>query len=164
MNYQDTWKYKGIFEKNKIEIKLEQISKETSKENFWKDQIKVKNVLKEKKFFEHLIETYKRFQKEIKNLKDLYTLGYEEKNDEIIHDCKLKLSDLYKDLKKLEVSCFLSGENDSLDIYLEVHAGAGGTESQAGLKCWEMYLKWLIKRNFLEIISEQSEEAELNQF
>ena len=29
-----------------------------------------------------------------------------------------------------EINCFLSGENDDLDIYLEIHAGAGGTESQ----------------------------------
>ena len=43
---------------------------------------------------------------------------------------KQKLAQLLKDIKKLEVGCFLSGENDALNIYLEVHAGAGGTESQ----------------------------------
>ena len=32
--------------------------------------------------------------------------------------------------KKSEINCFLSGENDDYDIYLEIHAGAGGTESQ----------------------------------
>ena len=32
--------------------------------------------------------------------------------------------------KKSEINCFLSGENDGLNIYLEIHAGAGGTESQ----------------------------------
>ena len=52
------------------------------------------------------------------------------KNEEIIKDCETKLGELLKDLKKLEVTCFLSGENDALDIYLEIHAGAGGTESQ----------------------------------
>ena len=50
-------------------------------------------------------------------------MGNEEKNDEIIKDCEIKLTELLKDLKKLEVNCFLSGENDDLDIYLEIHAG-----------------------------------------
>ena len=60
------------------------------------------------------------------------------------------------------MSCFLSGENDSLDIYLEVHAGAGGTESQDWAEMLRrMYLKWFDKKKFsYEIISEhRGEEA-----
>ena len=36
----------------------------------------------------------------------------------------------FKRIKKSEINCFLSGENDDLNIFLEIHAGAGGTESQ----------------------------------
>ncbi len=60
------------------------------------------------------------------------------------------------------MSCFLSGENDSLDIYREVHAGAGGTESQDWAEMLRrMYLKWFDKKKFsYEIISEhRGEEA-----
>jgi peptide chain release factor 2 len=61
-----------------------------------------------------------------------------------------------KKIKKTEISCFLSGENDSLDIYLEIHAGAGGTESQDWAEMLRrMYLKWFDKKSFsCEIISE----------
>ena len=73
----------------------------------------------------------------------------EEKNDEIINDCEKKIYEIYKEAKKLEVTCFLSGENDSLDIYLEVHAGAGGTESQDWAEMLRrMYLKWFDKKIF----------------
>jgi peptide chain release factor 2 len=50
----------------------------------------------------------------------------------------------------------LSGENDSLNIYLEIHAGAGGTESQDWAEMLrKMYLKWFEKKSFKsEIISE----------
>ncbi len=50
----------------------------------------------------------------------------------------------------------MSGENDHLDIYLEIHAGAGGTESQDWAEMLRrMYLKWFDKKNFkYEIISE----------
>ncbi len=152
----------GIFEKNNIIKKLEIILKKTSKENFWKDQKNVKNILKEKNFYEELISSYKNFNNDIKNLKDLNALGNEEKNEEIIKDCETKLGELLKDLKKLEVTCFLSGENDALDIYLEIHAGAGGTESQDWAEMLRrMYLKWFDKKKYsYEIISEhKGEEA-----
>ena len=89
-------------------------------------------------------------------------MGNEEQNEEIIKDCNLKIEEIYNDVKKLEVSCFLSGENDSLDIYLEVHAGAGGTESQDWAEMLRrMYLKWFDKKKFTyQIISEhRGEEA-----
>ena len=50
----------------------------------------------------------------------------------------------------------MSAENDTLDIYLEIHAGAGGTESQDWAEMLrKMYLKWFDKKSFYcEIISE----------
>ena len=51
---------------------------------------------------------------------------------------------------------FLSGENDDYNIYLEIHAGAGGTESQDWADMLRrMYLKWFDKKKFnYEVISE----------
>ena len=86
----------------------------------------------------------------------------EEKNDEILKDCEKKINLIFNDLKKNEINCFLSGENDGLDIYLEIHAGAGGTESQDWAEMLRrMYLKWFDKKSFsYEIISEhKGEEA-----
>ena len=48
----------------------------------------------------------------------------------VIKDCEKKINLILNQIKKIEVSCFLSEENDHLDTYLEIHAGAGGTESQ----------------------------------
>jgi len=94
--------------------------------------------------------------KSLVNLKDIYNLGVEESNEEIILDCLKKIEEIIKIIKKTEVCCFLSGENDTLDIYLEIHAGAGGTESQDWAEMLrKMYLKWFDKRSFIsEIISE----------
>ena len=117
---------------------------------------KVKKILKEKNFYSNLISSYKNIDKDFNNLKDLYSLGNEEKDEEIIMIVNLKLAKLFKDIKKLEVACFLSGENDALNIYLEVHAGAGGTESQDWAEMLRrMYIKWFDKKKFsYEIISE----------
>ena len=53
------------------------------------------------------------------------------------------------ELKKTESKCFLSDENDNLDCYLEIHAGAGGTESQDWANMLRrMYLRWADKKNY----------------
>ena len=74
----------------------------------------------------------------------------------------IKLRKFTKKYKKSEISCFLSGENDDLNIYLEIHAGAGGTESQDWVDMLRrMYMKWFEKKKFkYKIISEhKGEEA-----
>ena len=74
----------------------------------------------------------------------------------VIKDCEKKANLLLREIKKIEVSCFLSGENDHLDTYLEIHAGAGGTESQDWAQMLRrMYSRWVEKKkNKFEIISE----------
>jgi len=92
----------------------------------------------------------------------LYFLAYSEKDEETIQDCKQKIEQILQEIKKNEINCFLSGENDDYDIYLEIHAGAGGTESQDWADMLRrMYMKWFDKKNFkYEIISEhKGEEA-----
>ena len=63
---------------------------------------------------------------------------------------------MFKQIKKTEVKCFLSGEHDHLGTYLEIHAGAGGTESQDWAQMLRrMYSKWVEKKNNkFEIVSE----------
>ena len=80
----------------------------------------------------------------------------------MLEDCLKKVENIFNKIKKNEINCFLSGEHDSLDIYLEIHAGAGGTESQDWAEMLRrMYLKWFDKKSFnYEFISEhKGEEA-----
>ena len=80
----------------------------------------------------------------------------------MILDCSKKITQILKEIKKNEINCFLSGENDDYDIYLEIHAGAGGTESQDWADMLRrMYMKWFDKKKFkYEIMSEhKGEEA-----
>ena len=138
------------------------MTNEASSENFWKDQNKAKLILREKKFYDDLILSINTFEDEIKNVVDLHNLSVEEKDDAVLADCNLKLDKILKEIKKTEVNCYLSGENDKLDIYLEIHAGAGGTESQDWADMLKrMYLKWFDRKKYsYEIISEhKGEEA-----
>ena len=103
-----------------------------------------------------MIEMFRSLSKDLGNLKDIYNLAVEESDEEIFSDCLIKIDEINVKIKKTEVSCFLSGENDSLDVYVEIHAGAGGTESQDWAEMLRrMYLKWFDRKSFnCEIISE----------
>ena len=122
----------------------------------------VKKTVKQKKIFEDILNSYTKSLKDFNNLKDLYTLASQEEDEDTILDCEKKISEILLEIKKNEINCFLSGENDHYDIYLEIHAGAGGTESQDWAEMLRrMYMKWFDKKKFkYEIISEhKGEEA-----
>ena len=122
----------------------------------------VKKTVKQKKIFEDILNSYTKSLRDFNNLKDLYILASQEKDEETIQDCEKKITEILLEIKKSEINCFLSGENDDYNIYLEIHAGAGGTESQDWAEMLRrMYMKWFDKKNFnYEIISEhKGEEA-----
>ena len=85
-------------------------------DNFWKDKKLVKKTVKQKKIFEDIYNSYKNLLKDTTNLKDLFDLATQEKDDEILKDCNLKIDQIFKDVKKSEANCFLSGENDNFNI------------------------------------------------
>jgi len=152
----------GIFEKNNIKEKIKNFNDKIVQQNFWKNKISAQKILKEKKFFEEIIEDFNSILNELDNLEQLLELALKENDIAVIKDCNKKINLLLSQIKKTEVSCFLSGENDHLDTYLEIHAGAGGTESQDWAQMLRrMYSKWTEKKKSkFEIISEhKGEEA-----
>ncbi|MDC1096474.1 peptide chain release factor 2 [Pelagibacteraceae bacterium] len=155
-------KIRGYLEKNSVVEKLKNLNILSSQEDFWKNKNKVKRVIKEKKLFDEILSSYKDAEIELKNIKELYFLAEEENDEQLKLDCLKKIYETLEKTKKNEVNCFLSGENDGFNIYLEIHAGAGGTESQDWAEMLKrMYLKWFDKKLFkYEIISEhKGEEA-----
>ena len=89
-------------------------------------------------------------------LVDLFQLANEENNYQIINEAVQKIKELKNEVKKNEIKCFLSNENDRLDCFLEIHAGAGGTESQDWAEMLRrMYIKWASNKSYkFQLISE----------
>jgi peptide chain release factor 2 len=124
--------------------------------NFWQNKESSQKVIKEKKLYEDLINSYDNSIRSLKDLEELNKLALEEKNQVIIKEVLDNLKDLKNLVKKNETKCFLSNESDILDCYIEIHAGAGGTESQDWAEMLRrMYLKWSAIKNFKsQLISE----------
>ncbi len=117
--------------------------------NFWQNKSESQKVIKEKKLYEDLIKSYTSSVASLNDLNELYLLAFEEKNQSILDEVLSNLKKLLLAAKKNEIKCFLSSENDALDCYVEIHAGAGGTESQDwAVMLRRMYLKWAASKNF----------------
>jgi peptide chain release factor 2 len=147
---------RSIFEKNNISKKLKKNNQKILESNFWKNKSFSQKIIKEKKLYEDLINSYENSFKSLVDLNELNELAIEEKNQAIITEVLESVKKLKKITKQNETKCFLSNETDSLDCYIEIHAGAGGTESQDWAEMLRrMYLKWSDIRGFKsELISE----------
>ena len=126
------------------------------KNDFWHDKSKSQKIIKEKKFFEDLINTFNQSKNQLRDLNDLYDLALEENNTDIQNEISKNILGLRALAKKNEIKCFLSNEADPLDTYIEIHAGAGGTESQDWADMLrKMYIKWSDSKHFkYQVVSE----------
>ena len=103
-----------------------------------------------------MINSYENSTNECRELSELFELASEEKNIIVLNETLKNFDKLKLKTKKNEIKCFLSNESDSLNCYIEVHAGAGGTESQDWAEMLrKMYMKWALSKDFkTQIISE----------
>ena len=124
--------------------------------DFWQDKSNSQKTIKEKKLYEDLINSYDNSIKSLKDLDELNEIATEEENIDIQKEVYNNIKDLRQLVKKNEIKCFLSNEADTLDCYVEIHAGAGGTESQDWAEMLRrMYLKWSDRKQFKsKLISE----------
>ena len=153
---------RSTFEKNEIFSKLDSHNKKIVDPDFWQNKTYSKNIIKEKKLFEDLIKSLDDSNKKLNDLNELYLLAQEEKNQNLQIELLENIKELRLVVKKNEIKCFLSNETDSFDCYIEIHAGAGGTESQDWADMLRrMYVKWSDNKKFrFSLISEhKGEEA-----
>jgi len=97
-------------------------------------------------------------EQDYKNSIELAELGEIEGDDAIVNEAESELGKIYEKLRKLELESLLSGEADANDCFIEIHPGAGGTESQDWASILlRMYMRWAEKSGFkLELLEESA--------
>jgi peptide chain release factor 2 len=118
--------------------------------------------MRERQQLEAALTSFIRIARELDDNIELVSLGEEEGDDSVVSDAESALRKLRAEAHKREVEALLSGEADANDTYVEIHAGAGGTESQDWAQMLErMYIRWAEGRDYkVEIIGEHpGEEA-----
>jgi peptide chain release factor 2 len=119
-------------------------------------------LMRERQHIETALTTYDRLTRELDDNLALVALGEEEGDEGIVAEAEAALRKLRAEAHTREVEALLSGEADANDAYIEIHAGAGGTESQDWAQMLErMYMRWAEGRDYkVELIGEHyGEEA-----
>jgi peptide chain release factor 2 len=130
--------------------------------NFWNDSARAQGLMRERQQLESALSGFARLTKELDENVELVALGEEEGDDCVVAEAETALKRLRAEAHKREVEALLSGEADANGSYVEIHAGAGGTESQDWAQMLErMYMRWAEGRDYkVEIIGEHpGEEA-----
>ena len=97
--------------------------------DFWNDADKSSKINKELSSLKKELSLYNRISKNITDNKEMIELLKLEQSEEIYNDLEKDINNIDIQLKDLEINTLLSGEYDNYDCYLEIHPGAGGTES-----------------------------------
>ena len=126
-------------------------------ENFWNDTSTAQSIMKEKKQLDKIIELLKQIEIEKNNLTELIHLAEEENDKELIEETIFQIDRLVKKCDKLQLESLLSGEADANNCFIEIHAGAGGTEAQDwALMLQRMYSRWSDKKGYCVSTIEES--------
>ena len=111
--------------------------------------------MQERQTFENSLKDYNVLKTESKDLTELIELASMDNDEKLLQDLHNDLTNLQRRVNSKYLETLLSGEVDVNDTYLEIHSGAGGTESQDWASMLlRMYIRWSEKRKFKsEIIS-----------
>ena len=117
--------------------------------DFWNDAARATRISKEIKNLKDTVEEYNKLSASYEDIQTLIELGYEEEDSDLIPEIREMLESFTKELESMRIQILLSGEYDSYDAILTLHAGAGGTEScdWCGM-LYRMYSKWADKKGF----------------
>ncbi|ETT87852.1 peptide chain release factor 2 [Viridibacillus sp. FSL H8-0123] len=116
---------------------------------FWNNQQQAQNIINESKGLKEVVNEYKELEDTQENLEMTLELLREEPDEELQDDLTVELKEFVARLKEFELQLLLSEPYDKNNAILELHPGAGGTESQDwGSMLLRMYTRWAEKRGF----------------
>ena len=115
----------------------------------WNDPAEAQKLMRERQGLEDNIRAIEGLTRALDDNIGLIELGEEEGDTAIVTEAEAAIRSLSGEIKARQIETLLSGEADANDTYLEIHAGAGGTESQDwAAMLLRMYTRWAERRRF----------------
>ncbi|MCO6052054.1 peptide chain release factor 2 [Mesorhizobium sp. RP14(2022)] len=115
----------------------------------WNDPTEAQKLMRERQGLEDNTIAIRQLSQALQDNIDLIEMGEEEGDEAIIAEAEAAIRSLSGEIRARQVASMLSGEADGNDSYLEIHAGAGGTESQDWASMLlRMYTRWAERRGF----------------
>ncbi|NCA27811.1 MAG: peptide chain release factor 2 [Proteobacteria bacterium] len=140
---------RGVFDPIKIENRLNEINQTIEDSALWNDKIRAQKILKEKSLLENKLNEYKNLNSSLKDIESYLELAESENDAQLLTDIHNNLSDLAKKVANFEIECLFSAENDHNNCFVDINAGAGGTDScDFALMLLRMYERFANNRGF----------------
>lgn len=138
--------------------RLDELNARVQDPSLWDNPKEAQALSREQKTLETAVNTVNEISAEMADAIEFIEMGEAEGEDDIVNDGLKSLEKLADRADADKVQALLSGEADGNDTYLEIHAGAGGTESQDWAEMlFRMYGRWAERRGFkVETVEYQS--------
>ncbi|MGB3388240.1 MAG: peptide chain release factor 2 [Pseudaminobacter sp.] len=129
--------------------RLDYLNMRSEDASLWNDPQEAQKLMRERQSLDDGINAVKGLSQALEDNIGLIELGEEEGDADIVAEAETAIRSLSGEVKARQIETMLSGEADANDTYIEVHAGAGGTESQDWASMLlRMYTRWAERRRF----------------
>ncbi len=148
----------GFFDYDSAKIRQAELNAQVENPNLWSDAANAQKILRERSYLDNVLSQYERLDAELNDTITLIELGEEEGDETVVEAAENELGTLVHTLAKIELEAMLSGEADANDCFIEIHPGAGGTESQDwAAMLLRMYMRWGEQKNYkVELVDEMA--------
>lgn len=150
--------YGGIFDWDVAVKRLEELNALCEDPTLWDDAEKAQKLMRERTHLEQSIKIVKDIETDLSDNCEMIDLAQEEGDCELQKECEKNIDALMVLAERKRLESMLSGEADGNDAYLQVNAGAGGTEAQDWAEMiLRMYMRWAEQKGYKLTTLERSE-------
>ena len=139
----------GIFDSDESRSTLEKLKSKSEDSDFWSNSDEAKTIMRKISELESNSILVKDLEKKLNEIKEFSTLAIEENDEKSLNDSCMGTKEVISELESHEFKLKFNGEADEKSCYIEIHAGAGGTESQDWAQMLlRMYSRWSERKDF----------------
>ncbi|SLN27527.1 Peptide chain release factor 2 [Roseivivax jejudonensis] len=139
------------------EHRLEEFNARVEDPDLWNDPAAAQKLMRDRQMLVDQMETYRSIKQDLADQKELIEMGEAEGDEEIVSEAEGALKSLAETAATKELEALLDGEADGNDTFLEINAGAGGTEACDWAQMLQrMYVRWAESKGYdVELQSEE---------
>ncbi|TDL98924.1 peptide chain release factor 2 [Macrococcus brunensis] len=141
--------FRGSLDLEEKETNIQEYDEMMADPGFWDDANKAQDIINKSNALKEVVNGYKALAEEKENIEVMLEMVKEESDEEMEAEIAENLRSLSEDVDQFELKMLLDGEYDANNAILELHPGAGGTESQDwGAMLLRMYQRFSDKQGF----------------
>ena len=140
---------RGAFDPRKLQLQLDELNKIAEDPTLWDNKEKAQKILKEKSLIEEKLNKFNNLKNLLNDNLSYLELAEIENDSQLLNDVENNLNSLKKLSDNFEIECLFSAENDINNCFVDINAGAGGTDScDFALMLLRMYERFANIRGF----------------